>query len=107
MDNLREIAGARDRYELSFASLSAAQAAAFRELPSVVEVKQSGNQLTILARKGRPDLREAIGQRILALELVATGIEKVDATLEETFITITENTLPTFTDNLSTESEPA
>ena len=107
MDNLREIAGERDRYELSFASLSEAQAAAFCKLPSVVEVKRAGNQLTIFARKGEQDLREAIGRQILTLQLVATGLEKVDATLEETFITITENTLSTFTDTLSAESESA
>ena len=107
MDNLREIAGERDRYELSFTSLTEAQAAVFGELPNVVEVTHSGNQLTIFARKGKQDLREAIGKRILDLQLVATGIEKVDATLEETFITITENTLSTFTDNLSMESERA
>lgn len=101
MDNLRKLAGDRDRYELAFVKLREKEVLVFRNLPDVLEVNQSGNNLTIYAEKGKQDLRKEIGKCILDMQLIAIGIEKVDATLEETFITITENTLSTITDNLS------
>lgn len=101
MDNLREIAGGHDRYELSFAAISEKQKMAFADLPAVIQVKRSGNHLTILAKRGCLDLREEIGKRILELRLITKDFRKVDATLEETFITLTEKTLSTFTANLT------
>jgi ABC-type multidrug transport system ATPase subunit len=99
MNNLRSLAGATQSIRLSFAELEDNQVMAFQDLTCVQKVERDGNHLTLKV-ENENDHREEIGRAILENHLVVTEMKQEEVSLEEAFITITENNLGQLTENL-------
>ena len=103
MEGLRHMVGQRDYLKLDFESIDANQIKCFEKLPFVKEIEQSLNQVRLFVDEDLDTTRSEIGQCILDNQLVVMGMEKVEANLEETFITITENNFEVLTSQMTSK----
>lgn len=91
MEGLRHLVGQQDYIKLDLYSIEEDALTSFDKLPFVQKIEQSENQLRLYINQDSDENRAAIGEIVLNHRLVVMGMEKVEADLEETFITITEN----------------
>jgi ABC-2 type transport system ATP-binding protein len=87
--DLRSQAAGDRRIEVELAESANGIATVLKRLPFVTDVKQDGNELTILTRRDR-DYRPEVGRALAAHGGVVQGMRSVEPSLEEAFITITE-----------------
>jgi ABC-type multidrug transport system ATPase subunit len=99
MNNLRTSVRGTQRLHLSFDRLTEDDVAAFSSQDFVAKTEREGKQLTLWVENGA-DQRRAIGRIILERGLVVLEMKREEISLEEAFITITENNLNQFTDQL-------
>jgi ABC-2 type transport system ATP-binding protein len=89
MENLKRRSGGRRRIEIELADPVNGIAKVLSNLTFVDELKQNGNRLTLFTRGDR-DYRSDVGRALTAQGAVVQGMQSVEPTLEEAFITITE-----------------
>lgn len=99
LDTLRDQISERDVIELEFEYLPSNSEIDFHDLPFVKSVKTSLNTITLEIDKTR-DHRPEIGKFIVEHQLIPLKMERKQVSLEDTFITITEQTLPQITGNI-------
>ena len=87
--DLRQRATGERRIEVELAEPANGIASALKELPFVVKVQQEGNELTIVTHSDR-DYRSEVGRALAGHGGIVQGMRSVEPTLEEAFITITE-----------------
>jgi ABC-2 type transport system ATP-binding protein len=92
MDNLRAEVSAARAIRLRFAELSEQALAALASQPFVRELEADGPAVTLWVDAGT-DRRAEIGAFILAHNLIVLEMKQEEISLEEAFITITENNL--------------
>jgi ABC-type multidrug transport system ATPase subunit len=89
MDNLKRRSGGRRQIEIELADPVNGIAKVLQSLTFVDELKQNGNRLTLFTQGDR-DYRSDVGRALTAQGAVVQGMRSVEPTLEEAFITITE-----------------
>jgi ABC-2 type transport system ATP-binding protein len=89
MANLKRRSGGRRRIEIELADPANGIANVLSSLAFVDELKQNGNRLTLFT-EGDRDYRSDVGRALTAQGAVVQGMQSIEPTLEEAFITITE-----------------
>ena len=92
MDKIRKNVSGFERYNLSFTNIDDRVLGSLAKLEFVIHLEKSGNNI-ILDTKDDADYSKKIGTFILEHQLIVTEMKKPEKTLEEAFITITENNL--------------
>lgn len=99
MENLRGEVSAARKLHLAFAAISEAALAELRAKPYVRNLEVEDGRITLWVEAG-VDPRADIGAFILAHDLVVLEMKQEEISLEEAFITITENNLHQLTETL-------
>lgn len=81
-----------ERIDLVFLSIDYAQVDRLSQLPFIDHIERDGNQISVVTRDDA-DYREALGRFVLQEGLIMLGMNKAEKTLEEAFVTITEQNL--------------
>ena len=92
METLRQRVAGSQNIELTFASIRDDDVAELRRLPFVTQIDQLDNHLIIKTGDDQ-DYREPIGKTIMERKLVLLEMKKAEKSLEEAFVTITEQNL--------------
>lgn len=100
MDGLRQMIGQKEHILLEFKNLNESQAQIFLKLPFVKQMKQNESKLSLYLDEDSPENREMIGNCILQENLIIMNMNKIQTSLEETFITITEKNLSSITEKV-------
>lgn len=99
MNNLRKSVGGTQIIKMRFLNLTENVVSLFSDQPFVKDLKHDGNKLTIKTSNDK-DYREFIGKLILEQHLIVLEMKQEEVSLEEAFITITENNLGQITETL-------
>lgn len=99
MDNLRGEVSATHKLCLTFAAISDAALAELRAKPYVRNLENEGGRVTLWV-DADADPRADIGAFILSHDLIVLEMKQEEISLEEAFITITENNLHQLTETL-------
>lgn len=92
MDNMRRKVSGYERIDMTFARITDKEVLEIRSLPFVERVDQDGLHLGLTTRDDA-DYREAIGRFVMEKGLILLEMKKAEKTLEEAFVTITEQNL--------------
>ncbi|HUF36988.1 MAG TPA: ABC transporter ATP-binding protein [Anaerolineales bacterium] len=96
MENLLQRVGGRRRIEVELVELSEGLVAGLAALQFVVQVVQDGNKLTVFTREDG-DYRGELGRALSERGAIVQGMRTHQASLEEAFITITEQHIRAWT----------
>ncbi len=100
MDNLRASVGSTHKLRLTVDHLTEEDLAVFKSKAFISNLEQHGNQITLWV-ENNADHRKEIGELVLDRSLIVLEMRQEEVSLEEAFITITENNLAKFTDNIA------
>jgi len=100
MDNLRASVGSTHKLRLTVDHLTEEDLAVFKSKAFISNLEQHGNQITLWV-ENNTDHRKEIGELVLDRSLIVLEMRQEEVSLEEAFITITENNLAKFTDNIA------
>lgn len=103
MKNIRKDVSGFDRIELKFSEVSDLDVTKLRSLPYIMDIERDGNKI-ILEVKRDKDHSEDIGRFALKNQLVIIEMKRIEKTLEDAFITITENNLTKLTGSSGNKS---
>ena len=92
MENIRYQMGEENKITLRFANLSDRVLEKFSQLPFVRQVKQDENRISLLTKSDQ-DYREEIGRFILDNQLIPLEMKHSETSLEEVYVTISEQSL--------------
>lgn len=93
MENIRrKVKGEGERINLRIANLTEKHAAQLGQLPFVTQVIREGDRLSLVTKEDQ-DYREEIGKFILEHKLIALEMTRSETSLEEAFVTISEQSL--------------
>lgn len=103
LDSLRNQISNKVIIELEFEDVTTSESINFLDLPFVRSAKTNMNTIILEIDNDR-DYRPEIGKILVQTGLIPLRMEKKQASLEDTFMTITEQTLPQITRNILAHS---
>jgi ABC-type multidrug transport system ATPase subunit len=89
MQNLRQLAGGGRRIEVELVELPEGLVTYLQGLPFITEVKEDAANLTVITLEDR-DYRGDLGRALADRGAIVQGMRVHEASLEEAFVTITE-----------------
>lgn len=92
MENIRKKIKSLECIDLVFASINESEINGLKNLPFVEKLDKDGDHISLYTRSDL-DYRELIGRHIVENRLILIEMKKVEKTLEDAFVTITENNL--------------
>ena len=92
MENIRRQVGEGNKINLKFANLTDHDIENFSRLSYVYQVKRDGDQVCLLTKDDQ-DYREKIGRFILDNRLIPLEMKHSETSLEEVYVTISEQSL--------------
>jgi ABC-2 type transport system ATP-binding protein len=100
MDKIRHRVGDGEKIHLKFANLPPEKFERFLSLPFVTQATRDGNLVTLLTKEDA-DYSEDIGKFILDQQLITLEMKKSETTLEEAYVTISEQSLKSIHEGLA------
>ncbi|MGD8458458.1 MAG: ABC transporter ATP-binding protein [Anaerolineales bacterium] len=92
MENIRRKVGEGERIQLRIVNLTKQDFKNLTELPFVIQAVRGGDQVTLLTKDDK-DYREEIGRFLITHQLIPLEMKKSETTLEEAYVTISEQSL--------------
>lgn len=102
MGNIRRKVGEGERFVFRFADKTSDTVEKFAAMPFVQHASQDGDQIIVVTKADR-DYREELGRLILENRWVPLEMKKSETSLEEVYVTISEQSLKSIQEGLGIE----
>ncbi|MBN2044348.1 MAG: ABC transporter ATP-binding protein [Anaerolineales bacterium] len=106
IDNIQRKVGDGERILFRFANQTPDILGKLSSLPFVIQVSQEEDEISVLT-DGAKDYREDLGRYLVQNEWIPLEMKKHQTSLEEVYITISEQSLRTIQEDLETEDVPS